>query len=157
MSRRVTPYLAAALMFVVQSSYAQTYRTITGSEAREILASVGMAPDSPGETSSGNIRIRFENGNGNSNLYLTGCNAAKRCERIQLVSGYSISNKPSFSKINEWNRDKILSRAYTDSEGDPFLQADLDLDGGVNRDAIVEFLKTYRTSVRSFIKHINFN
>jgi hypothetical protein len=48
--------------------------------------------------------------------------------------------------VNEWNRTKRYSRSYLDEEGDPFLELDLDLAGGVLKERIVDFLSTCRQS-----------
>lgn len=157
MHKNAVLLLAAALLLAAQNGYAQTYTSLTGSEARQILDSLGMSPGTPSETPSGNIKIRFEDGKGNSSMFLTSCNSVKKCKRIQLHAGYSMSNKPSMAKINEWNREKMLSRAYIDSDGDPHIEADLDMEGGVSREAIRELLRTYKVTVRAFTDHIDFN
>ena len=139
------------------SAYAQTYSTMSGSEAHSLLTTLGMDPEPPAITEEGNVKIRFDDGSGNSTVFLTGCDSKKRCQRIQTHSGYSMSNKPTLELINEWNSTKIFSRAYLDEDRDPHLEADLDLDGGVTRNALKEFFRTYRVSVKSFRKHIDFN
>jgi hypothetical protein len=49
-------------------------------------------------------------------------------------------------KVNAWNRKERFSRSYLDEDGDPHLELDLDLSGGVTTDRIREFLRTSRTS-----------
>jgi hypothetical protein len=58
------------------------------------------------------------------------------------VTGTSVTLK----QINEWNAGKRYSRAYLDSDGDPCLELDLDLAGGVSRARIVDFLRTCNLS-----------
>ena len=70
----------------------------------------------------------------------------------QLYAGFRADC--SIKRINEWNRTKRFSRAYIDDEGDPCIEADLDFDGGVTRDAIKEFVRTFRLSVRQFGRFI---
>ena len=45
--------------------------------------------------------------------------------------------------INEWNRDKRLSRAYLDLENDPVLEADLDMGEGATPAQLVHFVKLF--------------
>lgn len=45
--------------------------------------------------------------------------------------------------INEWNRDKRLSRAYLDNENDPVLESDLDMTEGATPDQLVHFVKLF--------------
>lgn len=153
----VTTAVTAVLLLSAQGSHAQTYNTLSGQEARALLNTLGMDPEVPAKTDAGNIKIRFEDGNGKSTLFLTGCDNATKCDRLQVHAGYSMSNKPTLAQVNEWNRTKMFSRAYLDEDGDPHIEADLDLDGGVTREALKQFFKTYRVTVKAFTKHIDFN
>ena len=66
---------------------------------------------------------------------------------------YSYSKTPcSLRKINQWNKEKRFSRAYLDDDGDPCIEADLEFDGGVTRKAICEWIKTFRSSVRTLCR-----
>lgn len=49
-------------------------------------------------------------------------------------------------KVNAWNRTERFSRSYLDEDGDPHLELDLDLSGGVTTERIREFLRTSRIS-----------
>ncbi|WP_024119306.1 YbjN domain-containing protein [Thermus thermophilus] len=53
-------------------------------------------------------------------------------------------------------RSKLFSRAYLDEDGDPVLEADLDLEGGVTNGAIRALLENFRDSMREFIGWIGF-
>ena len=68
----------------------------------------------------------------------------------------SFKKKTTLGRINEWNASKRYTRAYLDKEGDPVLEADLDLEGGVSYGALAEFIKTWVTSVKLFTQHIGF-
>lgn len=77
-------------------------------------------------------------------------NFEKNC---QLYAGFTANC--SLRQINEWNRTKRFSRAYIDDEGDPCVEADLDFEGGVSRDGVKEFIRTFRLSVRQFAKFLD--
>lgn len=66
-------------------------------------------------------------------------------ESIQFHSAFSDGNA-TLKKVNDWNRTKRYSRTYLDDEGDPHLELDLDMVGGVGRGRIVDFLSTCRVS-----------
>lgn len=68
----------------------------------------------------------------------------------------SFKKKTTLGRINEWNAGKRYTRAYLDKEGDPCLEADLDIEGGISYGAIAEFFKTWVTSVKLFAEHIDF-
>ncbi|MCU0625118.1 MAG: YbjN domain-containing protein [Gemmatimonadaceae bacterium] len=56
--------------------------------------------------------------------------------------------------VNDWNRDIRYSRAYIDEDGDPVLELDLDLAGGVMPERIRDFLRTVRQSVSRFAAEV---
>lgn len=68
----------------------------------------------------------------------------------QLFAGFSSSRALSPVIINEWNRTKRFSRAYIDQEGDPILESDIDLEGGVTEAAIVTWIETFAISLKAF-------
>jgi hypothetical protein len=68
----------------------------------------------------------------------------------------SFKKKTTLGRINDWNAGKRYTRAYLDKDGDPVLEADLDLEGGVSYGAVAEFFKTWVTSVKLFTQHIGF-
>ncbi len=68
----------------------------------------------------------------------------------------SFKRKTTLGRINEWNLGKRYTRAYLDKDGDPCLEADLDLEGGVSYGAVAEFFKTWQASVKLFVEHIGF-
>jgi hypothetical protein len=72
---------------------------------------------------------------------------------IQLYYGVT-GVSPSLSKINEWNRDFRLSRAYIDREGDPILESDLLADKGVTRTQVRNFFSVFFMLQDSFVDHI---
>ncbi|MEZ5774179.1 MAG: YbjN domain-containing protein [Hyphomicrobiaceae bacterium] len=76
-------------------------------------------------------------------------------EDVQLYAGFTLDQKPTLTRINEWNRDKRFSRAYIDKEGDPVIEADLDAAGGVTRLGLRKFIELFQFSMEQFTKHIN--
>jgi hypothetical protein len=57
-------------------------------------------------------------------------------------------------KVNDWNRDKRFSRAYIDDDGEPVLELDLDLTGGVTIDRLVDYIMTTKFSIASFREEV---
>jgi hypothetical protein len=66
-------------------------------------------------------------------------------ESIQFYVGITDS-KANLSRVNEWNKNKKYSRSYIDNDGDPVLELDLDLAGGVTVDRFYDFVLTCRLS-----------
>lgn len=70
-------------------------------------------------------------------------------ESIQFYVAFSGSSA-TMERVNKWNQDKRYSRSYLDSDGDPVLELDLDLAGGVTKARIVDFLLTCRVSLMAW-------
>jgi hypothetical protein len=85
----------------------------------------------------------------------------KMCHIVASKSGSSIAffvayknSKTTLAKINEWNKDKRFSRTYLDEDGDPVLQIDLDLSGGVTIERIRDFFTTCKLSFEVWRKEV---
>jgi hypothetical protein len=61
---------------------------------------------------------------------------------FQLYYG-STGIKVDYKVINDWNRDKRLSRAYIDRVGDPVIESDLLGDAGLTAQQLINFTKTF--------------
>jgi len=70
---------------------------------------------------------------------------AKDRESIQFRAAFGDGNA-TLRKVNEWNKRVKYSRSYLDDDGNPVLELDLDLAGGVTQLRILDFLKTCRVS-----------
>lgn len=116
---------------------------LTGDELFGLLAKEGLVPERLKDTV---IRVKMEM---ITVLFLV----ADDQESIQAYAGFK-SDKANLSKINDWNRSKRYSRAYIDKDGDPVIELDLDLVGGVTPARFVDFVKTVRVSVVQYMKHV---
>ena len=74
-------------------------------------------------------------------------------EYVQFQSSFEEAGT-SLEKVNAWNQSKRYSRSYIDSEGDPVLELDLDLEGGVTHDRIVSYLQTCNASFRGWLSEV---
>lgn len=69
---------------------------------------------------------------------------------------YGISGtKANVNTVNEWNKSKRFGRAYIDGDGDPCVELDYDLEGGVSDDSIKVWFDTVTMIVRSFKQHVS--
>ena len=73
---------------------------------------------------------------------------------IQWYIGFNDSKKANLTRVNEWNKNRKYSRSYIDNEGDPVLELDLDLTGGVTCERIVDFLQTCKLSLPLWKKEV---
>ncbi len=74
-------------------------------------------------------------------------------ESVQFYASVSGSNS-TLEKVNDWNKTKRFSRSYLDKDGDPVLELDLDLAGGITKSRFIDFLKTCRTSFSVWINEV---
>ncbi len=65
---------------------------------------------------------------------------------LQLYNGFT-DVSPTLATVNQWNQTNSFSRAYVDKDGNAALESDMILTGGVTRDNIEMFVKTFRDSV----------
>lgn len=83
-------------------------------------------------------------------LVLVGSSGGKMMQFRFAVTGSSAD----LSTVNEWNRTKQFSRGYLDSDGDPVLESEQDLDGGVTLDRLRDFIKTFNLSLGAFLREV---
>ena len=76
-------------------------------------------------------------------------------DTMQLHAAFKLKERVSFSRINEWNKTKRFAKAYLDKDGDPVLEADIELTGGVTEKNVKEWLKTYVLCLKAFRTHIS--
>lgn len=56
--------------------------------------------------------------------------------------------------VNDWNRSKKFTKAYLDNDGDPVLEMDVDLEGGVTWKRIEDSILTYNQSLVAFLREV---
>ncbi len=56
----------------------------------------------------------------------------------------------TITTVNEWNKSKRFGRAYIDGDGDPVVELDYDLEGGVTDESVKVWFDTVTAIVRSF-------
>lgn len=57
--------------------------------------------------------------------------------------------------VNQWNLEKRFSRSYVDRDGDPVLELDLDMHGGVTYERVEDFLTTVTKSLLAWTMHMS--
>ena len=118
-------------------------KTLSADQLMEILAKEGLVPERAKETV---IRVKMD-----QIRVLFFVSESK--ENIQAYAGFE-SDDTSLKKINQWNAEKRFSRAYLDDDDDPVIELDLDLEGGITQERLIDFITTVRVSVSQFRKHI---
>ena len=66
-------------------------------------------------------------------IYFYECKNNKRCKSLHFSVGYDLADGSSLDAVQQWNADKRFASAYLDGESDPFLQMDVNTEGGVTQ------------------------
>jgi hypothetical protein len=135
-----TGILMLTLVLSAGAVSAQLYKKIERRDLLKILSSEGYTA-----TEAESERNVIWTLNGYKTLLLI----AENMESIQFYVAFSDS-KATLNRVNTWNKEKKYSRSYLDNDGDPVLELDLDLVGGVTRERIVDFLLTCRVSISAW-------
>ncbi len=75
-------------------------------------------------------------------------------QTLQAYFGLT-GTKANVTLINEWNKTKRFGRGYIDGDGDPCVELDYDLEGGVTDDNVKVWFDTVTAIVRSFKTHVS--
>ncbi|SDF51902.1 Putative sensory transduction regulator [Thermus arciformis] len=149
--------LALGLLFLAPALAQGGVRTsITVGEMEALLKAWGFRHEREDGKEGPYFVVYF--GDLKATLLLLRCEG-DRCLALLLggsFTGFAPEKRPDHARINEWNREKLFSRAYLDEDGDPVVEADLDLEGGVTDGAIREFLETFRETLEAFADWIGF-
>ena len=89
-------------------------------------------------------------------VYFYGCTKNKKCQSIQFSAGYNLDEGTTLEKIDEWNETKRFAGAYLDDEDDPFLQMDVNTDGGITEENFKSSFDLWQTLKGQFEEHIGF-
>ena len=138
--------LPVLLLFAPMSRAAESGELYSSINAEQLLEMFKDEGYSASLDKDNNIRWKLE---GRNCLVLFYSNNSA----IQFYYGVS-GTAVTAEQINAWNTGKRFSRAYLDSDGDPCLELDLDLEGGVSRARIVDFLATCRVSFTAWEREV---
>lgn len=69
-----------------------------------------------------------------------------------MVSAFA-DTRATLQDVNTWNQEKRFARAYLDTDGDPVVEAELDLAGGVTIARVKDFIQTFgQLSLPEFVQ-----
>lgn len=75
---------------------------------------------------------------------------------LVLYAGFQASAPPTLEQINAWNASQRWGRAYLDAAGDPVLESDIDLSGGVLPAHVLDRIEHFGATVDGFAEAIGF-
>ncbi len=119
--------------------------TIGAARLQQLLHELGYANTEIDE--DGDIKVRMQS------LYVLALLNGTESPTIQMYFAIRAPDT-ALEKVNAWNRGYRFSRAYLDRDGDPVLQSDLDLEGGVTEERIKDFLRTFDALLGAFRREV---
>lgn len=78
----------------------------------------------------------------------------KAYSSIQFHAVFDAADKDYATRVNEWNTARRFSRAYVGDTGNPHLESDLDLAGGVTVNTVRKFVERFRRSLIGFVSKL---
>jgi hypothetical protein len=105
---------------------------------------------------TGDPLIRSSANGGDFQIEFYGCTENRECKTLRFYAGYDLRDGTTLDVVNQWNVDKRFASAYLDDEDDPFLQMDVNTEGGISRVAFETSFEVWQSLKGQFESHINF-
>ncbi len=104
----------------------------------------------------GDPKIKSSASGSNFSIFFYGCNDGSDCTSIQFSAGFDMDNGTTLTVANEWNAHKRYGQVYLDEENDPFLEMDVNLDGGgVSEETFRDTVGIWDKMLAEFQQHID--
>ncbi len=136
-SRRWLAVAAVALVLAGPVSAQQMRERITAEQLTGLLRDKGLEGT---VNEKGNVIV--QNNGSKIVFFISG-------QTMQAYFGLR-GTSATITTVNEWNKTKRFGRAYIDSDGDPVVELDYDLEGGVSDDSVKVWFDTVTAIIRSF-------
>ena len=123
---------------------------IDSQQLTNLLKEIGHVPHPPDQGDPTN-RVTFTINKTNvSLLMLQDKDSAQSTSSLTLSVGFETAHRVDLASVNTFNEQNRFSKAFLDDEGDPFLVSDLDLVGGVTKETLVAFVRTFERTLPKF-------
>ena len=87
-------------------------------------------------------------------LFFYGCTENRDCQSVQFYAGFDLAEGLPVERLNDWNRGNRFGRAYADADGDPIIEFDVNLAGGVSEANLRDTVGLWSAVLRGFMRHI---
>lgn len=150
-----TAAIAATAVLATAPAQAQMVDATAPGVLADLLRQEGYAATLETD-SAGDPLINSSSQGVNWKIWFYGCDSDGRyCKEIQFSVGFDKSSPISASRINEWNREKRFGKAYVDEEGDPFLEHNITLQGGVSRSNFIAAFEKWDLALGQYLTFID--
>lgn len=132
-----------------KTKQATVYQTIGGQAVFELLASEGYKP-TLGKDSDGDPKITFKLQSKTIGVFFYDCKKTQFCGSLSVSTGWDLKTPLNADKLMAYNYDTRYVRASVDTEKDPYLESDYDLDGGVTKESVLAWIQMYADQLADF-------
>lgn len=93
-----------------------------------------------------------------TSLFLNACDTDDACGIALFSAGFDTGrrNRPSADTIAAWNAKTVMTKAFVDEDGDPYLHMAINLKHGVSSDNFADTLTWWDAAVAQFMIEIDF-
>jgi Putative bacterial sensory transduction regulator len=147
------------LLGLAVSSAAPAAQLVRAQDPQSVVAAMQAAGYSAtlATDGTGDPMIKSAASGSTFHVFFYNCTDHKACATVQFHSGYHLTNNPSLTAINEWNKGQRFGRAFLDKDNDPILEMDVDLDdGGLSPLLFADNLEFWTSLLGSFEKEIGY-
>jgi hypothetical protein len=89
----------------------------------------------------------------NFSIVFYNCTDGANCTSNQFTAGFNKDDPISASSMNKWNRVNRFGAAFIDDEGDPYLQIDVDMYGGIPKATLDHVFARWQALLGNFKAH----
>ena len=153
--------LAFAGLFALPASAQSVYDPLSTSDVTQLLKSLGH--DSTVEPSDDDFEgdyVTIKYGSIAYWIHFSACDEdGTDCEVIVFDAGFSYNDKnsrPDLAKINDWN-EYHLGKAGIDKGGDPFINIEVYIVGGVTRTNLTDTIARWQDMLDEFTDYIGWS
>lgn len=144
--------MAAAMVLAMPAAGAAEIHDISGEELAELLRKAGYRATVERD-SEGDPMVTSSAAGAQYNIIMYGCQQ-DRCKSLQFRAGFDLPDGGSLANVDAWNREKRYAKAWLDDEVDPWLELDLDLEGGGSLGQVGDYIELWDASLGQFQTHI---
>jgi hypothetical protein len=87
-------------------------------------------------------------------IYFYDCKDNERCKSLHFTAGYDLAEGTTLEAVQQWNADKRFASSYLDDEADPFLQMDVNTEGGITEKNFEAWLDLWQSLKGEFETYI---
>lgn len=103
----------------------------------------------------GDPKIKSAASGANFSVYFYGCTSGKDCTSIQFSAGFDTDKGLDMQVANDWNTKKRYGKVYLDDERDPYIEMDVNMEGGIPNALFEDNLSIWDRMLADFQAHID--